>query len=89
MYTVKIDISDWGIDEFVTIETGDFDKVQILQEFIELQKEYGWAADYDVVIAEDEEVDGFEEDLVEEELVDEQTGGDVYIFNISTAQTEE
>jgi len=89
MYTVKIDISDWGSDEFVTIETGDFDKVQILQEFVELQKEYGWAADYDVVIAEDEEVDGFEGELVGEELVDEQTGGDVYIFNISTAQTEE
>jgi hypothetical protein len=65
MYTVKIDISDWGSDEFVTIETGDFDKVQILQEFIELQKEYGWAADYDVVIAEDEEE--AEEELVEED----------------------
>jgi hypothetical protein len=62
MYTVKIDISDWSSDEFVTIETNDFDKVQILQEFIELQKEYGWAVDYDVVVAEDEEVDGIEED---------------------------
>jgi hypothetical protein len=62
MYTVKIDISDWSSDEFVTIETNDFDKVQILQEFIELQREYGWAVDYDVVVAEDEEVDGIEED---------------------------
>ena len=62
MYTVKIDISDWSSDEFVTIETGDFDKVQILQEFIELQKEYGWAVDYDVVIQEDEELDDVEED---------------------------
>jgi hypothetical protein len=67
MYTVKIDISDWGIDEFVTIETGDFDKVQILQEFIELQKEYGWAVDYDVVVAEDEEVNDLEEELVDED----------------------
>jgi hypothetical protein len=71
MYTVKIDISNWGGEEFVTIETSDFEKVQILQEFIELQKDYGWAADYDVVVSEDEEVDGIdEEELVEE---DEQT----------------
>lgn len=62
MYTVKIDISDWCNDEFITIETNDFDKVQIIQEFIELQKDYGWAVDYDVVIAEDEEVNGIEED---------------------------
>ena len=61
MYTVKIDISDWCSDEFVTIETGDFDKVQIIQEFIEFQKEHGWAADYDLV-TEDEEVDGIEDD---------------------------
>ena len=60
MYTVKIDISDWGNDEFVTIETSDFDKVQIIQEFVELQKEYGWAAEYDVVI--EEEMDDAEED---------------------------
>lgn len=56
MYTVKIDISDWCSDEFVTIETSDFDKVQIIQEFIELQKDHGWAADYDLV-TEDEEVE--------------------------------
>jgi hypothetical protein len=62
MYTVKIDISDWSSDEFVTIETSDFDKVHIIQEFVELQKEYGWAVDYDVVVEEDEEVDGIEED---------------------------
>lgn len=62
MYTVKIDISDWCSDEFVTIETSDFDKVHIIQEFIELQKEYGWTADYDVVIDEDEELDDVEED---------------------------
>jgi hypothetical protein len=62
MYTVKIDISDWSSDEFVTIETNDFDKVHIIQEFVELQKEYGWAVDYDVVVEEDEEVDGIEDD---------------------------
>jgi len=56
----------------VTIETGDFDKVQIIQEFIEFQKEHGWAVDYEATVYEDdEEVDGVdEEELVEE---DEQT----------------
>jgi len=64
MYTVKIDISDWGGDESVTIETSDFDKVQIIQEFIEFQKEYGWCADYEVIVAndEEEEVDEVEDD---------------------------
>jgi 23S rRNA maturation-related 3'-5' exoribonuclease YhaM len=76
MYTVKIDISDWGNDEFLTLETGDFDKVQIIQEFIEFQKEYGWAVDYEAVVHEDasedeedfsEEVDGIDEELVEDD----------------------
>jgi hypothetical protein len=62
MYTVKIDISDWCSDEFVTIETGDFDKAKIIQEFIEFQKDHGWAADYDLVTEDDEEVDGIEDD---------------------------
>jgi len=47
MYKITIDISNWGLeDETLTVETHDFDKVQIIQEFIEMQKEYGWAVDY-------------------------------------------
>jgi len=65
MYKVVIDIGNWSWDEdqTVTIETDDFDKVLIIQEFIEFQKEYGWAADYDLVEDDEEE----EEDGVEEE----------------------
>jgi len=50
MYKVQINIADWDFmdDEILTIETSDFEKVQIIQEFIEFQKEYGWAVDYDV-----------------------------------------
>jgi hypothetical protein len=57
MYKVVIDIGDWtwAEDETVTIETADFEKAQIIQEFIEFQKDHGWAADYDVVEYEDEE----------------------------------
>jgi len=51
MYKVIIDLGDWSWDEdqTVTIETSDFDKAQIIQEFIEFQKDHGWAADYDLV----------------------------------------
>jgi hypothetical protein len=49
MYKLEIDVSDWVYeDEVVTIESHDFDKLAIIAEFIEFQKEYGWAADYDV-----------------------------------------
>jgi len=50
MYKVQINIADWDFvdDEILTVETSDFEKVQIIQEFIEFQKEYGWAVDYDV-----------------------------------------
>ena len=54
MYKVEIDISAWGGEEKVVIETSDFDKVQIIQEFIDLQMDNGWAVDY-AVIEEDEE----------------------------------
>jgi hypothetical protein len=65
MYKVVIDIGNWtwAEDETVTIETADFEKAQIIQEFIEFQKYHGWAADYDVIESEeDEEVEEDEED---------------------------
>lgn len=67
MYKLIIDIGDWSWDEeqTVTIETGDFEKAQIIQEFIEFQKDNGWAADYELVEFEDEED---EEEAEEEEL---------------------
>ena len=67
MYKVIIDIGDWSWDEEqkLTIETSDFDKALIIQEFIEFQKEHGWAADYDLV--EDDEEEEEVKDEVEEE----------------------
>ena len=61
MYKIEIDISAWGGDEKVTIETSDFDKIELIREFIEFQQENGWAADYEQV-AEDEEEEFDEED---------------------------
>jgi hypothetical protein len=57
MYKVEIKIGDWDFveDEILTIETSDFEKVQIIQEFIDFQKEYGWAVDYDIVTEFDDE----------------------------------
>jgi hypothetical protein len=73
MYKVEIKIGDWDFmeDEVVTIETSDFEKAQIIQEFIEFQKAYGWAVDYDVT---DEFIDNqFDEDEDEEYVYDEET----------------
>lgn len=48
MFKLEISIAeyDWMDEEKVVIETVDFDKAQIIQEFIEFQKDFGWAADY-------------------------------------------
>jgi len=69
MYKLVIDIGDWAWaeDDKLTIETVDFEKAQIIQEFIEFQKDHGWAVDYEAVDYEDEEV---EEEEVEDELAD-------------------
>ena len=70
MYKVIIDLGDWSWDEDqkLTIETSDFDKALIIQEFIEFQKDHGWAADYDLVEdyeEEEEEVEDEEEEDAE------------------------
>jgi hypothetical protein len=73
MYKLTIDLADWSWDEDqkVTIETIDFEKAQIIQEFIEFQKDHGWAADYELS---GEYVDNQcdEEDEVEDEVEDEE-----------------
>jgi hypothetical protein len=73
MYKVEINIADWDFveDEKLVIQTTDFEKVQIIQEFIEMQKEYGWAADYVAIqeFAEDED-----EEFGDEYYYDEDSG---------------
>jgi len=48
--------------EKITVETWDFDKIQIIRDFIAFQEEYGWAVEYEAV-----ELD-LEEDSEEEEV---------------------
>jgi hypothetical protein len=52
----------WIVDEKITVETHDFDKIQIIQEFIEFQEEHGWAVDYEAIKSDDED------DTEEEEI---------------------
>ena len=67
MYKIEIDISAWGGDEKVTIETSDFDKIEIIREFIEFQQDNGWAADYEQIVDFDDEEDYEDEEEMEED----------------------
>jgi len=48
------------------VETLDFDKFQIIQEFIEFQEEHGWAVDYAATEPDDEDFEDTEEEEVAE-----------------------
>jgi hypothetical protein len=71
MYKIEIEIGEyaWSVDEKITIETNDFDKIAILQEFIEFQKDHGWCVDYDVT--DEYEYNQCDEDDEEFEIVTE------------------
>jgi len=49
--------------EKITVETWDFDKIQIIRDFIAFQEEYGWAVEYEAV-----ELDLEDEETEEEEV---------------------
>ena len=52
----------WTGNEKIIVETFDFEKIQIIQEFIQFQEENGWEVEYEAVESldfedtEDEEV---------------------------------
>ena len=43
--------------EKITIETWDFEKIKIIQEFISFQEEHGWAIDYKAIELDDDAFD--------------------------------
>ena len=45
----------WVGDEKITIETHNFEKIQIIYEFIELQQKNGWDVDNETVDCDDSE----------------------------------
>ena len=59
---------DFGFigNEKITVETFDFEKIQVIQEFIQFQEENGWEVEYEAI---DELEDEFEEDAAEEVIV--------------------
>jgi hypothetical protein len=75
MYKIEINIAEWDFgNDSVTIETDDFEKIAIIQEFIEFQQLHGWAVDYDVTdeylynqCDEEEEEEEVSEDEVDED----------------------
>lgn len=70
MYKIEIMISGraaWLEEETLTIETHDFEKIQIIQEFIEFQENNGWAVDYEAVDYEDAQCDEENEEEVAED----------------------
>ena len=68
MYKIEISIADWEFgSDTVTVETTDFDKIAIIQEFIEFQKEHDWCVDYDVTEDYEYQCDEEEEDETDED----------------------
>ena len=53
----------WTGSEKIIVETFDFEKIQVIQEFIQFQEENGWEVEYEAL---DELEDEFEEDAAEE-----------------------
>jgi hypothetical protein len=67
----KLEISFGFIDaEKLVIETWDFEKIQIIADFIQFQQDYGWAVEYEAVEDFDleDEVKFDDEEDTEEEL---------------------
>lgn len=45
----------WIDNEKITIETFDFEKIKIIQDFIQFQEENGWCVNYEAVELDDTE----------------------------------
>jgi hypothetical protein len=72
MYKIEINIAEWEFgDDSVTIETDDFEKIAIIQEFIEFQQLHGWAVDYDVT--DEYEYNQCDEEVSEDEVDEDET----------------
>ena len=57
----------WLANSTVTVETGDFDIIEVLKEFIEFQEDNGWIGNWDAVEDEEFEVEEVEDEEETEE----------------------
>jgi hypothetical protein len=81
MFKIEIDIAEWDFGtETLTIETGDFEKIAIIQEFIEFQQLYGWCVDYDAIEFDEEEVS--EDEVDEDEIYEDEESEEFEIGEI-------
>ena len=72
MYKIEINIAEWEFaNDSVTIETDDFEKIAIIQEFIEFQQLHGWCVDYDVT--DEYEYNQSDEEVSEDEVDEDET----------------
>ena len=53
-------------NEKITIETWDFDKIEIIKDFIAFQEEHGWAVEYEAIDLDEEDFEDTEEEEVTE-----------------------
>jgi hypothetical protein len=42
-------------NEKITVETWDFDKIEIIKNFIDFQEEHGWAVEYEAIDCDEDE----------------------------------
>jgi hypothetical protein len=52
--------------EKITIETWDFDKIEIIKDFIAFQEEHGWAVEYEAIDLDEEDFEDTEEEEITE-----------------------
>ena len=53
----------WIGNEKIIVETHEFEKIQIIQDFIQFQEENGWEVEYEAVELDDEEETEEEEEV--------------------------
>lgn len=51
-------------NEKITVETWDFDKIQIIRDFIAFQVDHGWAVDYEAIDCDEDDFEDTEEEKV-------------------------
>jgi hypothetical protein len=56
----------WTGNEKIVVETFDFEKIQVIQEFIQFQEEHGWEVEYEAIELDDEDIEETEEEEVSE-----------------------
>jgi len=54
----------WTGSEKIIVETFDFDKIKVIQEFIQFQEENGWEVEYEAIDELDEDFEETEEEEV-------------------------